>query len=68
MLPRQSFLLFEGIYIFSPGVVSVDEWGVVVVVNVSPKEKELQIFFLGVSNDCESLLYLTSVLPLWLML
>ena len=43
---------------------SLDEFGVVVVVFVSPKEVELQLFFLEVSNDCEWSLSLTLVLTL----
>ena len=50
------------------GGVSVDEYGVVIVVIVSPKQKELQLFFLGISNDCESSLSLPLVLPWWLVL
>ena len=40
----------------------MDEFGVVVVVSVFPKQEKLKLFFLCVSNDCESLLQLMSVL------
>ena len=50
-------------YIFFLRGDSVDERGVVVVVIVSTKEEELQIFFLGFSNDHKSQLSLTSLLP-----
>ena len=51
-----------------PGVVNVDDFGVVVVVVVSQKQEELQLFFLGVSNNFESSLSLESVLLLWLVI
>ena len=41
----------------------MDEFGVVVVVILSPKQEELQLFPPSVSNDCESSLLFTSVLP-----
>ena len=40
----------------------------VIVTIVSLKQKQLQIFFLGVSNYCESSLLLTSLLPWWFVL
>ena len=46
----------------------MDERGVVVLVIVSPKEEELTLFFLVVSNDYESSLSLTSALPWWFVL
>ena len=46
----------------------MNEFGVVVVVIVSPKREELKLFLLSVSNDLESSLLLTPVLPLWLVL
>ena len=48
---------------YFPGGGSMDEFGVVFVVIVSPKQEELKLFYLGVSNDCESSLLLKSVLP-----
>ena len=36
-----------------PVVGILDEFGVIVVVIVSPKEVELRLFTLGVSNECE---------------
>ena len=50
----QKFLpsAWKHIYYF-PGGGSVDELDVFVVSVVSPKQEELQLFPLGVSNDCE---------------
>ena len=50
------------------GVGSVGDRVVVVVVIVYPKEEERKLFFRGVSNECESSMSFTSVLPLWLVL
>ena len=47
---------------------SVDEFFVVLVVIVSPKQEELQLFYLGVSNEYEPSLSLTGVFPLCLVL
>ena len=54
--------ILKHIYYF-PGGGSVDKRGVVVVAIVLPKEEELKLFFLGVSNKCESSLSLTYILP-----
>ena len=59
--------IWKHVYYF-PGGGRVDERGVVAVVIIAPKEEELQIFFLGVSNDCESSLSLTSKLTRWLVI
>ena len=47
---------------------SVGDFGVVVVVTVSPEEEERKLFFRGISYDCESSLSLSCILPWWLVL
>ena len=63
MLHGHVSLQFEIMYIFFPGGGIVDDGGVIVVEIVLTKEEEHQLFFLCVSNDCESSLSLPYVLP-----
>ena len=58
--------VWKRIYYFT-GVISVDERGLVVVVNVPSKQENMKLFFLVVTNYCESSLILAYVLPWWLV-